>query len=224
MTKDISTGNKIEAKTGIKAIITAGGTSSRFGSNKLLEKINDKTVIQTTIEKFLEHVDEIIIPTHYEVEKHILECFNTPKIKFALPGETRQRSVYNALEVAAPCEYVLIHDGARAFVSEEIILRAIRQVRVKNAVVVGVLAVDTIKICNKHKKIIETPLRENVFHAQTPQAFLYETIFDVHKKLDMADGLNFTDDASMLEHLGEDVYMIEGEYSNIKITTKNDLL
>jgi len=207
--------------TGVKAVITAGGTSERFGSNKLLEKLGDKTVIQTTVEKFLQHVEEIIIPASDEVKNHILECFKDSRIKFAAPGATRQKSVFNALKECGSCEYVLIHDGARAYISEELILKSIRQVKLKKAIVVGISAVDTIKVCDMHKRIVETPKREYVYHAQTPQAFVYKEILDAHKKL---ENLDFTDDASMLEHLGKDVYIVEGEVLNIKITTRKDLI
>lgn len=204
---------------GIKAIVTAGGTSERFGSNKLLERLSTgKSVIETTIKRFLPYVEEVIVPCGADVQKHLEGKFE--KVVFALPGATRQKSVYSGLLSAGACKYVLIHDGARAFVDEEIILKTIDAVKAKNAVVVGVKAIDTIKICDETGKIVQTPDRTRVYHAQTPQAFLYEKILEIHKKLSQLD---FTDDAGMVEHLGQDVFMVEGKYSNIKITVKADL-
>ena len=96
-------------------IITAGGTSSRYGNtNKLLEKINDKTVIEETVTKFIDfdEIDEIIISANVSIIPILQEMFNNSKIKIIEGGNTRQKSVYNALQVVKN-EYVLIHDGAR---------------------------------------------------------------------------------------------------------------
>jgi ABC-type nitrate/sulfonate/bicarbonate transport system ATPase subunit len=92
--------------------------------------------------------------------------------------------------------------------------------QVKNAVVVGVNAIDTIKICDENGKILSTPKRDTVFCAQTPQAFYFPTIFKVHQALVTE---NFTDDASMMEFLGHEVFVIEGSYKNKKITVPEDL-
>lgn len=201
----------------ISVIIAAGGSSTRFGSNKLLEKIGKKTVIQTTIDKFLNQCDQIVIVTSNEVKETIKK---NPKIVFADAGKTRQESVYNALKLCDNPDYVLIHDGARPFVSEKIIKNAIKEVMSKKAVVVGVGAIDTIKVCEPDGKIISTPKRETLFYAQTPQAFEFATISKVHLAL---VGENFSDDASMMEFLGHSVYLIEGSYKNKKITTIADL-
>ena len=201
----------------ISVIITAGGTSKRFGSNKLLEKIGKKTVIQTTVDKFLKHCDEIIIPAGSEIR---LAITKNPKVKFTQAGATRQESVYNALKACTGADWVLIHDGARPYVDEKIIRNTIKEVQLKNAVVVGVGAIDTVKICAPDGKILSTPKRETVFYAQTPQAFYFPTIFKVHQALATE---NFTDDASMMEFLGHEVFVIEGSYKNRKITTREDL-
>ena len=160
----------------ISAIITSGGSSIRFGSNKLLEKIGERTVLETTLSKFIDLVDEIIIPCQEEIKNHIknskLFC---QKIKFAPAGQTRQNSVYNGLLVCSNPEIVLIHDGARPFISKEIIKQTIDLTYAKKAVVVGVKAIDTIKQI-KDGKIMKTLDRAEIFHAQTPQAFEYNLI------------------------------------------------
>ena len=201
----------------ISVIVTAGGTSRRFGSNKLLEKIGKKSVIQTTVDKFLKHCDEIIIPASDEIRTVISK---NPKVKFVQAGKTRQESVYNALKACSGTDWVLIHDGARPFVDEGIIKNTIKEVQVKNAIIVAVGAIDTVKICDENGKILSTPKRETVFCAQTPQAFYFPTIFKVHQALASE---NFTDDASMMEFLGHDVFVIEGNYKNKKITLPEDL-
>lgn len=134
----------------ISVIITAGGSSSRFeGNNKLLFPIDDKFVIQHTVEKFinLSEIDEIVISSHKSIYDELSNLFSSfSKIKIVLGGENRQASVYNALKACSDADYVLIHDGARPFVSEEVILETIKQVKQKKSCIVAVKTVDTIKI------------------------------------------------------------------------------
>lgn len=206
----------------ISAIITSGGSSTRFGENKLLVKIDDKSVIEHTISKFIDLVDEIIIPAKDDIKEHILKSnIYSKKIKFAASGSTRQKSVYNGLLKCDNPDYILIHDGARPFVNKDIINNTIKLVKEKNAVVVGFMAIDTIKQV-ENGKIIKTLNRNNIFHAQTPQAFSYKLIMEINQKC--ADlKINFTDDSSMAEYCGVDVYYLEGSKNNKKITTKDDL-
>ena len=200
------------------AIITAGGTSSRFGTgNKLLEKINGKEVIKYTIEAFEKaDVDEIIISANKSIIPELSSMFNH---KITEGGSTRQASVYNGLKAAGQCDFVLIHDGARPVITPEIINRTIDLVKEKNAVSVMTKTIDTIKEV-QDGKIIKTIDRSKLYNTQTPQGFRYDLIMSAHEKL---QGQNFTDDAGMLEALGYDVYIVDGSYKNIKITTQSDL-
>lgn len=213
--------NKIK----ISAIITSGGKSLRFGSNKLLKKIDDLTVIETTILKFIDLVDEIVIPCNNEIENLIKNSkIYSNKIKFAHHGKTRQQSVYNGIIACSNPEIVLIHDGARPFIDKEIIKKTIELTYQNRAVVVGKMAIDTIKEVSFNTgkgKIIKTLNRKIIFHAQTPQAFDYELIKKIHQKYQ--DNSDFTDDSSMAEAYGADVYILENNKKNIKITTKDDL-
>lgn len=206
----------------ISTIITSGGSSTRFGENKLLVKIDDKSVIEHTISKFINFVDEIIIPAKDDIKEHILKStFYSNKIKFAPAGSTRQKSVYNGLLECDNPDYVLIHDGARPFIDINTINETIKLVEEKKAVVVGFMAIDTIKQV-ENGKIIKTLNRNNIFHAQTPQAFSYKLIMEINKKCADLD-INFTDDSSMVEFCGIEVYCLEGSKNNKKITTKDDL-
>lgn len=208
--------------TKVTALITSGGSSTRFGSNKLLEKIGEMSVIETTISKFIDLVDEIIIPAKDDIKEHILNSkLFCNKIKFAHSGETRQKSVYNGLLECNNCDIVLIHDGARPFIDIETIKKTIELTKEKQAVVVGIKAIDTIKQI-KDGKIIKTLDRTEIFHAQTPQAFKYDLIKKIHEKYQ--DNLNFTDDSSMVEAEDVDVFYLEGSIKNKKITTREDLL
>ncbi len=200
------------------AIITAGGTSSRFGTgNKLLEKIYGKEVIKYTIEAFEKaDVDEIIISANKSIIPELSSMFNH---KITEGGSTRQASVYNGLKAAGQCDFVLIHDGARPVITPEIINRTIDLVKEKNAVSVMTKTIDTIKEV-QDGKIIKTIDRSKLYNTQTPQGFRYDLIMSAHEKL---QGQNFTDDAGMLEALGYDVYIVDGSYKNIKITTRSDV-
>ena len=203
-------------------IITAGGTSSRYGSkNKLLEIINDKTVIEETIAKFIDfdEIDEIIISANVSIIPTLQEMFNNSKIKIIEGGNTRQKSVYNALQVVKN-EYVLIHDGARPLIRKDTIAYVLEAVVDKNAVTVMTKTTDTIKEVDTDGRIIRTIDRSKLYNTQTPQAFRTDIIKQAHEKL--KDG-NFTDDCSMLEELNIPVYIVNGSYTNIKITIKSDL-
>lgn len=205
----------------INAIIPAGGTSSRFGNkNKLLEKINGKEVIKYTVQAFENsNVDEIIICANVSIIEELQEILkDCRKVKIIEGGETRQASVFNGLK-ASECNYVLIHDAARPMITTDLVNQTIEMVKDKNALTVATKTIDTIKEV-EDGKITRTIDRAKLYNTQTPQAFKYELIKDAHTKL---YGKNFTDDAGMLEELGETVYILNGSYKNIKITTQNDI-
>lgn len=208
--------------TNFSVIITAGGTSSRYGNkNKLLEYLDDKTVIEHTVSAFLEfdEITEIIIPANKSIKDEIESMLIDKQIKIVEGGETRQKSVYNALQYVNN-EYVIIHDGARPLIKSGVISQVMDLVGLKNAVSVMTKTTDTIKEVAPDGRIIRTIDRSKLYNTQTPQAFKTSIIKDAHEKL--KDG-NFTDDSSMLEELDIPVYIVNGSYTNIKITTKSDL-
>lgn len=208
--------------TNFSVIITAGGTSSRYGNkNKLLEYLDDKTVIEHTVSAFLEfdEITEIIIPANKSIKDEIESMLIDKRIKIVEGGDSRQKSVYNALQYVNN-EYVIIHDGARPLIKSGVISQVIDLVGLKNAVSVMTKTTDTIKEVAPDGRIIRTIDRSKLYNTQTPQAFKTSVIKDAHEKL--KDG-NFTDDSSMLEELNIPVYIVNGSYTNIKITTKSDL-
>ena len=204
------------------AIITAGGTSSRFGNtNKLLEKIYDKEIIKYTVDAFINaNIDEIIICANESIISLLEDFFtNYQNVKIIIGGNTRQASVYNGLQIVTG-DYVLIHDGARPMITPEIIKNVMNEVTIKKAISVMTKTVDTIKEVDENGKIIRTIDRSKLYNTQTPQAFETSLIKDVHEKL---KGQTYTDDAGMVEAMGIEVYMVNGDYKNIKVTTKSDL-
>lgn len=211
----------------VGVIITAGGSSRRFGRDKLLEKINSKEVIKHTVEAFLKvkSIEEIVISSNKNLIPIFEEFFKTEeKVKIIVGGNTRQESVYNGLKelslVLSKTDYVLIHDGARPVITSELIEQTINEVQEKKALTVVTKTTDTIKSVDENLKIKKTIDRTTLYNTQTPQAFEYGLIKMAHDKM---LGKNFTDDAGMIEALGQDVYVLVGDYRNIKITTLADV-
>ena len=211
----------------LSVIVTAGGSSSRYGkTNKLLEKIDNKEVIIHSIEAFVPFCPlETIVAASESVEsilKELLKKYCIKNVKIVRGGAARQASIYNALKALSDVpDIVVIHDAARPLVKKEDIKKCIKKALETKAAIVAVKAVDTIKIVKENNKIESTPDRDTLWAVQTPQIFDYSLIMEAHKKL---EGQSFSDDASMLEYLGKDVYVSEGSRSNIKITTPEDLL
>ncbi|CEK39892.1 2-C-methyl-D-erythritol 4-phosphate cytidylyltransferase [Paraclostridium sordellii] len=212
-------------------IIVAAGTGSRMKKdiNKQFIKLDNKEIIAYTIDKFYinNEIDDIVVVIKKDEEdyfkENILEKYNFKNIKIAYGGEERQDSVYNGIQkLDKNCEVVLVHDGARPFVTEEIINNSIKEAKKHNAVVVGVKVKDTIKVVGEEGNIVDTPNRKYLWSVQTPQVFKYDIITKAYEN---AYNENYygTDDAMLVEKIGYDVKMIEGSYDNIKITTQEDL-
>lgn len=203
-------------------IITAGGASLRYGNtNKLLEKIDRETVIEHSVNPFLSfsEINQVIIPANVSIIDDLKNIFKKVQVIIIEGGETRQASVYKALERVTN-DYVIIHDGARPLISKEIIQNVIEDVQRYDAVSVMTKTTDTIKEVDESGKIVRTIDRSKLYNTQTPQAFRTELIKAAHEKLRNRE---YTDDSSMLEELGIPVYITNGDYKNIKITSKSDL-
>lgn len=212
-------------------VIVAAGTGSRMnmGINKQFIKLEGKEIIAYTIEKFYNNsnIEDIVVVVKEDesdfFKKEILDKYNFKNIKIAYGGKERQDSVYNGLKLLdKKCHVVLIHDGARPFVSDKIIDNCIKEAKNHKAVVVGVPVKDTIKVIDKDKYIVDTPNRSVLWSVQTPQIFDYNILIDAYKDA-FKNGFYGTDDAMLVERIGYKVKMVEGSYNNIKITTQEDL-
>lgn len=212
-------------------VIVAAGTGSRMnmGINKQFIKLEEKEIIAYTIEKFYNNsnIEDIVVVVKEDesefFKKEILDKYNFKNIKIAYGGKERQDSVYNGLKsLDKKCDIVLIHDGARPFVSDKIIDNCIEEVKEHKAIVVGVPVKDTIKVIDNDKNIVDTPNRSVLWAVQTPQTFDYNILIDAYKDA-FKSGFYGTDDAMLVERIGYKVKMVEGSYNNIKITTKEDL-
>ena len=212
-------------------VIVSAGRGSRMKAdiNKQFLKIGDKEVIAHTIDKFYnnENIGEIIIVVREDEKEffqaNIIDKYGYKNIKIAFGGNERQDSVYNGLKALDKnCEIVLIHDGARPFVTNEIIEKSIECAQKYNCAIVGVPVKDTIKIVNENNDVYDTPNRNTLWSIQTPQVFDYSLIMKAHEKA-KADEYYGTDDSMLMEYLGYNVKVVEGSYNNIKITTPEGL-
>lgn len=212
-------------------VIVAAGTGTRMnmGINKQFIKLEGKEIIYYTIEKFYrnENIEDIVVVVKEEeaefFRKEILDKYNFKNIKIAYGGKERQDSVYNGLKsLDKNCNIVLIHDGARPFVSDKIINKSIEEAKENKAVVVGVPVKDTIKVIDHDNNIVDTPNRSLLWAVQTPQTFDYNLLIKSYEDA-FKDNFYGTDDAMLVERIGYKVKMVEGSYNNIKITTQEDL-
>lgn len=212
-------------------VIVAAGTGSRMnmGINKQFIKLEGKEIIAYTIEKFYNNsnIEDIVVVVKEDesefFKKEILDKYNFKNVKIAYGGKERQDSVYNGLKLLdEKCDVVLIHDGARPFVSDKIIDKSIEEAKEHKAIVVGVPVKDTIKVIDNDKNIVDTPNRSVLWAVQTPQTFDYNILIHAYKDA-FKNGFYGTDDAMLVERIGYKVKMLEGSYNNIKITTQEDL-
>ena len=199
-------------------IIVASGKGRRanLGYNKVFYKLKDgRSVLDCSIEKFAKDSDcyKIIVVTNPE---HFHEVKGN-KTVVVEGGKERRDSVYNGLR-EVESEYVLIHDGARPYLSIEALEDLKKKLQESDCVVLGKIATDTIKIIDGDK-VVETIDRNKVFQAETPQGFKSSLIKDAYENC--AD-INFTDDSSLAESLGYEVSIVIDRFDNRKLTSEED--
>lgn len=217
----------------VSALIAAAGQGKRMKSdvNKQYLNLVDKPILAHTLEVFLDcnMIDEIVLVVgHDEIsfcEEEVIDKYNYYKkpVKLVVGGKERQESIFNGLKaVSNETEIVVTHDGARPFVTIDIIERSIIGAFENEAIGVGVPVKDTIKVVDEERNIIDTPDRSKLWQIQTPQTFLCSLLKKAHLQA-QKDGFLGTDDSVLVEKIGHKVTMIQGSYENIKITTPEDL-
>lgn len=210
-------------------IIVCAGNSTRMGGvNKILLPLGDRLVIGVTMQAFqkCESVSEIIIVAREADIPAIqaeAEAAGITKLKICTTGgDTRQASVINGVKcISKETELIAVHDGARPLVKPEHIERTIKDASVFGGATLGVPVKDTIKTVSDGL-ITDTPPRKFLYITQTPQVFRRALYFE---GIDFAleHGLDFTDDCQLVEAIGGKVAMTTGDYTNIKITTPEDI-
>ena len=199
------------------AIIPCGGIGSRLnlGYNKIIYKVNDKLLIEYTIKNFLldEECKEVVIVSNKDDLNLLKSLIKHPKVIFTLGGNTREESVQNGLKIAS-FEYVLIHDGARPNVNKELIKRVKEKLEEVDYVVPTLKLKDASLINDKYHQEVITII-------QTPQATKKTLLLEAMNNVDIT---KYKDDISIIcDYLKVNPYTVEGDYDNIKITTKEDL-
>ena len=193
-------------------------------------KLAEKPILAHTIQRFEQNsaVDAIFVIVDQadfsECHAAVLHPYSFTKVeKLVEGGETRQMSVYNGIRaLSADVDFVIVHDGVRPFVTDEIIFACLTAADECGAAVAAVPVKDTIKVANADNFIIETPAREQLWAVQTPQVFRKSLLEEAHQTA-QARQLTATDDASLVEQLGFPVKLVNGSYANLKITTPVDL-
>lgn len=218
-----------ENKNGIPVIVVAAGASTRMqGTNKQLTELGGIPVIIRTLFKFenCKAISNIILVVKSEdlfTVQMLCEKYMITKLTdIVCGGNSRQESVLKGFSrLGDGAEKVLIHDGARPLVSDVVIEAVIDALDKCSAVTCGVKVKDTIKQVGDGGKVLKTVNRENLVCVQTPQGV---RIADYLKAVENTDVSAFTDDTSIMEAAGYDVFVVEGSYKNIKITTPDDLI
>lgn len=222
----------------IALVVTAAGSSKRMGGDKKeYLTLGGGTVLSEAVKKFLKTINIyslVITVPKYNVAGAQNALFSDPEIKMLLKstepffvegGKTRQESVHNALETLSqlnPCpDYVLIHDGARPFVSKQIISDTLYAAEEFGAAAPGFQPVDTQKLIDIHGFISEHLNRSSVSAIQTPQGFIFSKLLEAHRKAEK-DNLQCTDDTEIWGKYVGQVKTVEGDHSNGKITYKSD--
>ncbi|MFW5972189.1 MAG: 2-C-methyl-D-erythritol 4-phosphate cytidylyltransferase [Bacillota bacterium] len=215
----------------IGVVIPAAGQGKRMKTkkNKQYLELLDRPVLAHTLEVFVHcpQIDQVVVVVHpHEIDyckKNVINKYFEEDIKIVAGGKTRRESVYAGLTSFSPViDYVIVHDGARPLVTDNLLNKVIKEVQVDDAVTPGITLKDTVKEVNQQNFVAKTLDRRSLMAVQTPQAFLYKDIVDAHNKV--PEDYNVTDDASLIELMGKKVKIVEGSYHNIKITTPIDLV
>jgi 2-C-methyl-D-erythritol 4-phosphate cytidylyltransferase len=215
---------EVSGKVGV--IIVAAGTSSRMGGiDKVFATLVGEPILAKVITVFNDCilVDEIVVvlaKKSLEQGRRLIKDHHWHKVIAVCPGgPRRQDSVKEGLRRLIDCEWVVIHDGARPCISADLIERGLIAARESGAAIAGVPVKDTIKIVSRRGFVQQTPTRQSLWAAQTPQIFRYDLVAEAYRQADD----EVTDDAALVEKLGHRVEVYMGSYHNIKVTTPEDL-
>jgi 2-C-methyl-D-erythritol 4-phosphate cytidylyltransferase len=223
-TTDASRIDIISNRAAVAGIILAAGASTRLGVDKLWEDLGGRPLLAWSIQVFADSpiIDQIVVVTRAETTTRVRELLDamqlTDAVQLATGGAERQDSVRAGLQAVADAKWVVVHDAARPFVTDEIIERGLAESRTTGAAIAAVPVVDTVKIVD-YGTIMGTPDRQTLWAAQTPQIFRRELLWEAHQRASHTA----TDDAALVEAIGTPVRVFMGAYRNLKVTTDVDL-
>ena len=211
--------------TKVGAIIVAAGHSKRMGNiDKIFVPIGGKPLLAWSVDtcQRCDLVQEIVITlnnNNFELGQRLTKERAWSKATICLGGVRRQDSVKEGLRKLKDCDWVMIHDGDRPFLTLDLIQDGLEAVRETGAAIAAVPVKDTIKLADPAGLITETPQRDRLWIAQTPQIFRFGMITEAYKKVTN----EVSDDATVVERLGYKVKLYLGTHNNIKVTTPEDL-
>jgi len=209
----------------VGVIIVAAGRAERMGTrDKIFIPLGNKPLLAWSVDTCQRYglVKQIVITlsnNNLKLGQELKEERAWSKATICLGGVRRQDSVKEGLRKLKDCDWVIIHDGARPFLTLDLIRNGLEAARETGAAVAAVPVKDTIKLADDAGLITETPQRDRLWTAQTPQIFRFDVINQAYQKLTN----EVTDDAAAVERLGYKVKLYLGDYNNIKITTPEDL-
>lgn len=211
----------------VSAIIVAAGKSERMGGEKMLMELNGEPLIMHTLRVFEASpvITEIVVVTRADLIESVSELGAeiTKLSKVVVGGKTRTESVQNGLfAVSKRSGLIAVHDGARPFVTKQIIRDAVHRAEKYHAAAPAVPVKSTIKQV-KSSVVIKTPERAELFEVQTPQVFDADLIKGAIAAA-IGSGKQYTDDCAAVEAIGAAVHITKGAYGNIKLTTPDDLI
>ena len=211
----------------VGAVIVAAGRSTRMGGvDKTFAPILGRPLVAHTLDRFESSslIDQIVLvlaEDSLEQGRKLVEERDYEKVAHVCAGgQRRQDSVRNGLELLSPCDWVMVHDGARPCLDDAMLQRGLAAAAACGSAVAGVPVKDTIKLVTPDQMVKDTPDRSQLWAAQTPQIFRYDLLLGAHQTCTQ----DVTDDAAMVESLGHPVKMFLGAYENIKVTTTDDLV
>ena len=218
-------GERPGARTG--AVVVAAGSSSRMGGvDKIFAPVLGIPLIAYALDQLetFSPVTQVVLVLDEGCLDQGWELVGRrgyrKLTRVCAGGARRQDSVRSGLESLDPCDWVIVHDGARPCLDHAMLRRGLAAAAESGAAVAGVPVKDTIKVVSSQDVVVDTPPRERLWAAQTPQVFRYGLLWDAHQRCN----LPVTDDAAMVESLGHPVKMFLGSYENLKVTTPEDLI
>lgn len=210
----------------VGAVVAAAGRSTRMGgADKLFAPLGGRPVLEHTLRALqatpeIHHIVLVVAEPNVERARALVTAGAFDKVKAVCPGgERRQDSVAVGLGVLAPCDWVVVHDGARPFVTRELIVAGLAAARRSGAATAGLHLADTVKQADADHMVLATLDRDQLWAVQTPQVFRYDLLLEAHR----ACRHPVPDDAAAVEALGTPVHIYPGSHRNLKITTPEDL-
>lgn len=217
------------ARQFVSAVIVAAGNSTRMGTDKIFLTLNAVPAIVYTLKAFecAETIDEVILvcrDEHASTLREIIKKYKVKKVtKFAPGGRFRQESAFSGINICGTrTTHYAVHDAARCLITSAEIDSVVRDAFVHSASSLGVPCKDTIKTVDSQSFVVKSLDRSVLWNIQTPQVFtkaLYLAAMDASVRT----GADYTDDCQLVENIGEQVHIVKGSYSNLKLTTPDDV-